>query len=526
MRFRRALGLASLPTLLLVLCSPSLGTACQTYDEYSLTGCVDFWTSAYVRLPQTHRTLFNAQTEKFFTTHADIIEFNRSEFHVTLDQQPARLSDALGFPISWHLELRPWYDSTYDLPDTVGQGRFHQFLADQLETNVNGRMADNYDPLFREYYVDLRPPHFFIRLGRQIIAWGKSDGVYMLDIVNNFNLVNPEIFNEQNIKIPEWAANVNYNVTAKQTVQLLFIPQYLPTYYAGIQIAHGLPQQGGYGDFTYNSTANFNNFLNGSFGFKVPTSFNLPSTRLNNWVYGARWSDDSTEFHYTLNYLYTWTTSMIGYPSNTATWATATTGAWRPHRMHVAGGSVDYDVNTGNAWTDGTVFRVESAVTTGDVYYEGLLGQPVDVTHWGLLGAVDKTILSSYLERPIFFSFQYWQDYVLRRNNYCACGGNDSMFQDAGFYGSKAGMRGLYKSISTLFLDKTWLSGDFWDTNVSVVYEWQFHDWWIKPQVTYMVNDKTSVDVGFDIFAGGFQTPYGEFTNNSNIYAELHRVLW
>jgi hypothetical protein len=86
MRFRSALGLALLPTLLLLLCSPSLGTACETYDAYSLTGCVDFWTSAYVRLPQTHRTLSNAQTGQFFTTHADTIEFNRSEFHVTVDQ--------------------------------------------------------------------------------------------------------------------------------------------------------------------------------------------------------------------------------------------------------------------------------------------------------------------------------------------------------------------------------------------------------------------------------------------------------
>jgi hypothetical protein len=338
--------------------------------------------------------------------------------------------------------------------------------------------------------------------------------------------VNPEIFNEQNIKIPEWIANINWEVTAKDTLQLLFVPQYLPTYYAGLQIAHGFPQQGGYGDFTYNSTALFNNVLNGSLGFKLPSTFNLPSTRLNNWVYGARWSDVSTHFHYTLNYLYTWTTAMIGYPGNTSTFATATTVLWHPHRMHVAGGSVDYDWNTGNPWMDGTVFRLESAVTTGDVYYEGLLGNPVDVTHWGLLAGVDKTILTSYLERPVFFSYQYWQDYVLRRNNYCACGGFDSKFEDLGFSGSHAGLRGLYKSISTLFLDKTWLPGDFLDTNLSVVYEWQFHDWWIKPQISYILNDKTRITAGFDIFAGSFQTPYGEFTNNSNIYFELHRVLW
>src|ERR1700683_3783514 len=499
---------------------------CESYDAFALTACADFWTSAYIRLPQVNRTLFDAQTGKFFTTHADNVEFQRSEMHITLDQQPKGLSDLVGFPISWHLELRPCVDSTYDLPDGVGQGKFHQFLADDLETNLNGRMADNYDPLFREYYLDFRPKHFFIRIGRQIIAWGKSDGVYVLDVINNFNLVNPEIFDEQQVKIPVWAANINWQINANDTLQFLFIPQYLPTYYAGAQIQHGFPVQGGYGDFTYNSVAYFNNILNGSLGFKIPSTTNLPSTRLNNWIYGLRWGSSIGEVHYTLNYLYTYTTTMIGYPGNTPTFATATTTNWRPHRMQLAGGSFDYDWNTGNQYLDGTVFRAESAVNNGDVYYEGNLGNPVDVTHWQFLGAVDKTIFGDEMERPIFASFQYWQDWVLRRNNKCACGGNENEFQDLGFNGGQAGFRGLYKSISTLYLEKTWLPGDFLGTTLSVVHDWQFDDWWIKPEMTYQFNDKTDFAIGFDVFAGSKQTPYGEFTNASNIYFTLHRVLF
>ena len=92
-----------------------------------------------------------------------------------------------------------------------------------------------------------------IRLGRQIIAWGKSDGVYMLDILNNFNLINPQIFNEQQIKIPEWAANIVWQPTATGELQGVFIPQYLPTYYTGLQQKGGFPWNGSYGDFTYGS---------------------------------------------------------------------------------------------------------------------------------------------------------------------------------------------------------------------------------------------------------------------------------
>jgi hypothetical protein len=516
-------------TLVLIFASltSSPTRACESVDEYSLTGCVDLWSSAYIRLPSSTVTYFDAKTEKFFTANTDNVEFQRSELHMTLDQQPKAVSELLGFPVSWHLELRPWHDSTYDLPNNVGQGGpRHEFLADDLQTNLNGRMADDYDPLFREYYLDLRPKHFFIRLGRQIIAWGKSDGVYVLDILNNFNLVNPEIFDEQQVKIPVWAANINWQINSTYTLQGLFIPQYLPTYYAGVQIQHGYPIQGGYGDFTYNSTAYFNNILNGQFGFKIPSQTNLPSTRLNNWIYGARFSNGSAgDLHYTLNYLYTYTTTMIAYPGNTSTFVTATTAAWRPHRMQVAGGSFDYDWDTGNKWLDGTVFRAESAVNNGDVYYEGTVGNPVDVTHWQFMGGIDKTILGDELERPVFASFQYYQDWVVARNNRCACGPHSNEFQDLGFDGSNAGFRGVYKSVSTLYLEKTWLPGDFVGSSLAVVHDWQFDDWWVKPEVTYQFNDKTAFVLGFDIFAGSKSTPYGEFTNNSNVYFAIHRVL-
>lgn len=524
MRFLKQCVVISLTIALLVLLwKPGRPLACETFGEYGLTICAHYEGNAYVNLPNDRRTLYKAETGSFFNTHSPVLLYQRNEGHITLDWSSARLSNLLGFSMRWHVELRPWYDSTYDLP--FGQGQFHHYLADQLSTNLNGRMAEYYDPLFREYYVDLRPRHFFIRLGRQIMAWGKSDGVYMLDILNNFNLVNPQVFNEQNIKIPEWAANINWLATPTGTLQAIFIPQWIPTYYNGSQYKGGFPSQGGYAAFTYNSIAYTNNFLNGSYGYKVPSYVNMPSTRLNNWVYAARWSDQLQDVHYSLNYLYTWTTGMQYYP-NTGTFLTATASDYHPHRMHVAGGSADYDVNVGNKWVDGTVVRMESAVTTGDVYYDGLVGNPVDVTHWGALLGVDRTILTDYLERPIFFSAQYWQDWVVARNNSCACGAYSNMFDDAGFYGGHSGLRGVYKSISTLFMDKTWLSGDILDTNLSVVYEWQFQDWWLVPQFSYRVTDDTTVGMGFDIFAGGRQSPYGEFTNFSNVFFQFrHNFL-
>ncbi len=510
--------------LAIALLPLSLGTvqACQTFDEIGITTCVTLFSSAYVNLPDKRRTVFSAQTESFFTRHPDNLLFQNNELLVLLDGNPQKLSELAGFPIHWHLEIRPHYDSTYDATG-FGQGTYHSYLSD-LATNVSGDMQDNFQPLFREYYVDLHPKHFFIRLGRQIIAWGKSDGVYMLDILNNFNVVNPQIFNEQQIKIPVWAANIVWQATANGELQGVFIPQYLPTYYTGFQYKGGFPLNGSYGDFTYNSVGLANNIANGLFGVKFPTDQNNPSARLNNWVYGARWSDQRGSIHYTLNYLYTWTTTQIAYP-NTGSNATATAINLHPHRMHVAGGSADYEFNTGNSWIDGTVLRAESAVTTGDVYYAGTLGNPVDVTHWGFLGAFDRQILGDYLERPVFFSFQYWQDWVVARNNHCACGSFSNMYEDLGYYGGHSGLRGAYKSLSTLFMDKTSLEGDILDTSLSIVHDWQFNDWWLQPHVGYRFSDRTTLGLGFNIFAGQKQTPYGEFTNSSNVFFELHQSL-
>ena len=344
---------------------------------------------------------------------------------------------------------------------------------------MNGRMDDNYDPLVRQYYLDLRPEKFYFRLGRQIIPWGKSDGVYMLDILNPFNFRNPTSFDERTIKIPTWAANLNYMPTPSSAIQLVIEPQFLPNYYPGLPLRNGLPYQGGYHDWTFNSVAYANNIENGEFGFTVPGYMNKPSSRINNWVIGVRWSDQKWGVHYTLNYAYTYTPNMVQFP-NTGNFATATAFTEKPTRIHVAGGSFDYEVQTDNEWLNGLVLRGESAVTANDQYYEGLTGNPENVDHWGLLLGFDDYLFTGMMSKPIFFSMQYWHDFVFNKIHCTTCGGDSGGFEGIGFFGTSAGDRGAYYSLQTFFLDKTWGQGDFVDSQLSVIYEWQFSDWWIS----------------------------------------------
>jgi hypothetical protein len=495
--------------------------ACIDYSN-GFQVCLNYYTENYFRLPQVDRTQFSAEDEIYFKKHADGVMRQRNELRLDLHYAPDP-KYTLNIPLEFNLRVRPFYDSAYDLTGW-GQGQYRHYLATDWQSNMNGTMDDEYDPLIREYYIDILPKNCFIRLGRQIISWGKSDGVYMLDILNPFNLANPTNFDEQYNKIPIWALNANYQFSSTGTIQFVYEPQYIPYYYPGLPLKGGLPYQGGYQDFTPNVVALFNAEENGLYGFKIPVSYHEPSAAPKNGIYAARWSDEAYNFHYTLNYVYGWTSYMIQFP-NTGNFTTATSVFEEPRRVHIAGGSFDYELQGLSPWLEGTVLRGETAITVDDRYYEGTVGNPVNADHWGLLLGLDRYVLTE-LQRPVFASWQYWHDDVVNKIHCTTCGAEQHDFESIGFNGSKAGMRGAYYSLLTMYLDKTWLPGDYIDTSFFALYELQFKDWWLQPQLAYMINDKTKIAVGFNIFAGSSQTPYGQYTNASDVYFTLSRVLF
>ena len=129
------------------------------------------------------------------------------------------------------------------------------------------------------------------------------------------------------------------------SLQVVWEPQYFVSYYPGLPIKGGLPTEGGYQDWTYGSVAYFNNIENGLFGVKFPVNYHEPDFTLKDSVPGIRWGDTIADVHYTLNYLYTYTSFPITFP-NTGNFTTATAYHENPTRIHVVGGSArlrDFD---------------------------------------------------------------------------------------------------------------------------------------------------------------------------------------
>ena len=533
---RRGLGLGSL----LAMCVLAIPWRVQAWD---VSDDVEFRANYrgenYLRLPGgTTTTYIDPFTSKQMTERNDVVMSQRNElrldFEATLHTE--RLWEWLG-RTRFVLQMRPWVDSAFYFDDN-GQSAHRRELTPYWSNNIsaiggyqggqNAVLRNNADPLFREYYLDIAPENFFFRIGRQIIPWGKSDGVYMLDVINPFDLRNPTIFEEENFKIPVWAANLNWKPTTDSNLQVLYIPKYLSNVWGGINVTRdGTSIESRFHDWTYQIVGFFNDFYNGEFGTKIPVHIKMPSDTIGNSITGMRWSDTFKRVNYTVNYLYTFTPSLIDFPNQGSFAAPHLNGVTRePVRQHVIGGSADYDINMGNEWLDGLVIRGESAFTLHDEYYKGLVGNPARTNHWGVLLGFDKTILGDYLERPVFASLQYWHDLVFDSGPCNNCGPHAHQYQDLGFNGGFQGLRDNYKSLLTLYLSKNWLAGDTLISEFFLLYELQFGDWWIRPKLTWKINDLTTAALGFNIFAGSQQAPYGQWTHNTNVFIEFRRNIF
>jgi hypothetical protein len=81
----------------------------------------------------------------------------------------------------------------------------------------------------RELYLDVPLGNSFLRLGKQQVVWGESDGIKVLDVVN------PQSFREfilqsfDDSRIPLWMVNLELPVGREGSIQLLWIPD--TTYY-------------------------------------------------------------------------------------------------------------------------------------------------------------------------------------------------------------------------------------------------------------------------------------------------------
>ncbi len=108
----------------------------------------------------------------------------------------AELSPAWKFKLSGS----SFYDAAYSLNN---RGIYTQEVLDTYETDTE----------FRETYIEgTLTEQLDIKIGRQIVVWGKSDNIRVTDLLNPLNLTEPGITDLEDLRLPVFMTKIDYYI--------------------------------------------------------------------------------------------------------------------------------------------------------------------------------------------------------------------------------------------------------------------------------------------------------------------------
>jgi hypothetical protein len=115
--------------------------------------------------------------------------------------------------VSWRFVKEPRYSAE-------AKSRRKSVAPASLNAPHDNTFYDEDSPKPWELVLDLIPnDQLQIRLGRQFISWGETDGVRLLDVINPQDSTfsppgNPNLFNLDETRIPQWGVRVFYTLRA------------------------------------------------------------------------------------------------------------------------------------------------------------------------------------------------------------------------------------------------------------------------------------------------------------------------
>lgn len=250
------------------------------------------------------------------------------------------------------------------------------------ETDLEAENLSDVD--LREFYLDIAGDKGKLRLGRQQVVWGKTDGLRLLD------LINPQDFREFILddfidsRIPLWMARGDYYF-GDDTIQILIIP-----------------------DVRLHRTADAGDrfeplFLKNIRSSPVPLlETKDPSTNLSNSEFGLRYSGFANGWDYSLNYFYSWEDNPVYFRENIGG---TVTNVKRNKRLEMFGGAFSRAFGS-------FVLRGEASLNMGRYFsttapannsgqakkdeIKTAVGVDYSSKNWSVSGQVFETIIKSY----------------------------------------------------------------------------------------------------------------------------------
>ena len=104
--------------------------------------------------------------------------------------------------------FRLWADWAYAI--NRGDSHWDKFFRGSQEELM---FLDNFEDIVRELYVTYNSSKMQIRVGRQQVGWGESDGLRLMDVVNPLDLRRGPFYDTQGyseVRIPKWLLKFEY----------------------------------------------------------------------------------------------------------------------------------------------------------------------------------------------------------------------------------------------------------------------------------------------------------------------------
>ena len=351
------------------------------------------------------------------------------------------------------------------------------FLANPMVYLYN---ADSLNFTMRELYLDLYFDKFDLRIGKQQVVWGKADGVFITDIVSPLNLTEFLLPDFDEIRTGVIATKLNYYI-GNGTLEAIWIPQFTPTVRPEANsIWYMEPDFPAPATFDWSKSEIAPSLENSEFFLK----YSAMTSKIDFEIMGGYTWDDNPTMHIQKQFSID-STTMPPSPSLTGLIVTP-----EHHRLTIAGGAFSTEIK-------GVILRGEAA------YYNGKYFQTTDPM------ATDALIQKDYLHYVAGLDFnlgnvkmsaQFIQQYILDYN--------EMMYQDEAV--NTATFLARYDMLrETLHLE---LFSYIGLSNSDAL---------IRPKVTYDFDDSFSILLGGNIFVGDAQGQFGQYGDNSMVYAKI-----
>ncbi len=334
-------------------------------------------------------------------------------------------------------------------------------------------VGDRFEFELREFYVDWYVgSRSTLRLGKQQIVWGETDGLKLLDVVNpqNFREFILEDFDES--RIPQWSVKAEFPLKGLN-VELVWIPD---------MSAHDLPGLA-------------SSFFPSALIPRMPENVAihmLPTRKPNRIIadsdIGTKISAFVNGWDLTLNYLYHYDDLPVLFRKTGVTPEGTPSISVQPQyrRMHTLGGTFN------NA--------------LGPITLRGELAYHIHRHFMTAAENSDGTVRSDQV------MFALGADWLFNETMLSVQSFHDILMSDVGAYN-----RRRYES-HVSFLASQELFNDILKLELLLVHNLNHWDGMIRPKVSYYAQSNLKIMAGSDIFYGSNKGLFGQFRNRGRIF--------